>query len=864
MEQAVPLTSILTGNTRKRRYEEEVVEDNKPDIFKGHVVAPPLQTKGATRNAVALRGRITVKRKEVEEEEVEQYDDNDNGDDYDISVQDPISEDVIDPDLLKESVDQPLSIPTKATVELHSSRLSPIGNNVKVRSIKSILMQRKPAKNKIVIDLDDDTDDKCFFNGTGQTPGDSTPRLQAKTVGHPINAKPTKLKDIFSNFPKPATVDTGIIPANINEGPIIRYHNVSSLSSLDAPLPRVQLTEPDDTTSVITDTTLPLKKRAQEKNPTTVFNFSADEYSALNQHCGKTDLDSKGKEIHYSINKDTVKTASMWPELFSPKRVSEVILEKTLKTNVRNWILNALSKLRKPTTRNKLLKSYKQQFGDLDDFIVADNMLVDNNLEDNDLPEEFVPLMILYGEGIGKNTLISTIVNELNGQIYEVNASQNRAKRDILDVLSEYCTSYYVKDKAVSGVVLISDADVVFREHDKFFWLSIEKLLLTSRKPIIITARDVNFIPTNLQEICKMEGSLFQAKRVTPRTVAAFLKKYCERLGLTLEDWNVLQLLAERNNSNIRKCLLDLQFWFSSGNKLMMQDDNSSLSTGSAYTCGSLNEAADLVDLMSYCAVLGTNTAYRSSLRDPLDHTLKSSTVLANYNSPDADDRFKWTNDYMLDYRLHLHNDLQSRLFPFELDIAKDLERKLVTDYGPICHAKHAIPTLRHQRTINTLEHYLSTRVKTQPFAYTSIAEMYHSSSALLRRSTRGSSEDILSLFKDFNGYNNNNNSNKNDGSVSTYNAVMEDIIFDLTCAGKRTVLAEYFPYVLEVAKNEEKAKAYNRRLFAERSKAVPETRLNYAKILRELGENGQFRSVWFKSSPGKLISCWKLKSAAK
>ena len=215
MEQAVPLTSILTGNTRKRRYEEEVVEDNKPDIFKGHVVAPPLQTKGATRNAVALRGRITVKRKgEEEEEEVEQYDDNDNDDDdYDISVQDPISEDVIDPDLLKESVTGP--IPTKATVELHSSRLSPIGNIVKVRSIKSILMQRKPARSKIVIDLDDDTDDKYFPNGTGQTPEDSTPRLQAKTVGHPINAKPTKLKDIFSNFPKPATVDTGIMPTNL-------------------------------------------------------------------------------------------------------------------------------------------------------------------------------------------------------------------------------------------------------------------------------------------------------------------------------------------------------------------------------------------------------------------------------------------------------------------------------------------------------------------------------------------------------------------------------------------------------------------------------------------------------------------------
>ena len=857
MEQAVPLTSILTGNTRKRKY-EEVVGDGKPSIFKGHVVAPPLQTDGVTRNAACLRGRIIVKGKVEEEEQQQQYEDiDDDGDD--ISVQDPISDDVIDPELMKESSSQPLSISKKAAVELHSSRLSPIGNNVKVRSIKSILMQRKPAKDdKIVIDLDDETGDNCSPSGTGQTLEDSTtPRLQPKTVGHPINAKPTKLKDIFSNFSKPTTVDTEIIPENINEGPIIRYHNVSSLSSLEAPFPKIQLTEPDDTITVSSDITLPLKRRTHRRNPTSVFNFSADEYSNLNCHCVKTDLDSKGKEICYSINKDLTKTTSMWPELFSPRKVSEVILEKSLKNDVQNWIMSALKKLRKPTTRNKLLKSYKQQFGEFDDFIVADNAIVDNTLEENDLPEEFVPLMVLYGEGIGKNTLISTIVNNLNGQVYEINASQNRAKRDILDVLSEYCTSYYVKDKAVSGVVLISDADVVFREHDKFFWLSIEKLLLTSRKPIIITARDVNFIPTNLQEICRVEGSLFQARRVTSRTVAAFLKKYCERLQLTLEE-SVLQLLAERNNSNIRKCLLDLQFWFSSGNKLLMQGGDNNNNSGLPYTCGSLNEAADLVDLMSYCAVLGTKTAYKSSLREPLDHTLKSSAILAKFNSPDADDRFKWTNDYMLDYRLHLNNELQSRLFPFELDIAKDLENILATNYSPICSRKHAISTLRYHRTINTLEHYLSTRVKTQPFAHTSIADVYNLSNTLLRRSTRGSSEDILSLFKDFNGY------NRNDGSDTTYNAIIEDIIFDFACAGKRTVLAEYFPYVLEVARNEEEAKAYNRRLFAERSKGVPETRLNYAKILRELGEGGQFRSVWFKSSPGKLISCWKLKGSTK
>ena len=80
--------------------------------------------------------------------------------------------------------------------------------------------------------------------------------------------------------------------------------------------------------------------------------------------------------------------------------------------------------------------------------------------------EEFVPLMILHGDGVGKDTLIHTIAQEKNCQIYEINTSQNRGRKDIYDILSEYCTSHFVKDKKVPGLVVLSDVDVIFKEHD--------------------------------------------------------------------------------------------------------------------------------------------------------------------------------------------------------------------------------------------------------------------------------------------------------------------------------------------------------------------------------------------------------------
>ena len=109
---------------------------------------------------------------------------------------------------------------------------------------------------------------------------------------------------------------------------------------------------------------------------------------------------------------------------------------------------------------------------------------------------EFMPLMIIHGNAIGKKTLVQTIMKEIAGddnsyQIFEVNANMNRSRRDLFETLLDFTTTHYVKDsskrKSDYGLVLFNDVDVLFKEHDKGFWSMINKLCEFSRRPLVLS-----------------------------------------------------------------------------------------------------------------------------------------------------------------------------------------------------------------------------------------------------------------------------------------------------------------------------------------------------------------------------------------
>lgn len=740
--------------------------------------------------------------------------------------------------------DEFTSSPLKIESDSSKPHIVPVGDNVKSQSIKSFLMRKMPKEKKkdngpLVISLDDEDFgmNDTIKNNTGTLSDDDIHIvdevidlknifLQSSKIAEGNNIKRTKFTDLFAGFPKASMGDVD----TASFGPIKRLNIISNLKELEPPLPRYQLVSPDE--QFIAKSDIPIKLNKREFSNDSYVNslkFLPNEYGLLNEQSKKDQATSCTKTVQYSIQSN--KYSLSWPELLKPRSLKEVLLEPKLKTNVSEWIQIAINRLKKPTTRNKLLKSYKEEIDEFENFIIHDDEDDEesNNkytFEQNKL-DEFVPLSILHGDGIGKDTLLYTIANEYSCQVYEINTSQNRGKKDILEILEEYCTTYYVKDKNIAGIILISDVDVIFKEHDKFFWLSIEKLLLKSRKPVILTCQDLSFIPPNLINICLAEESLFSIKKVALRSVVAFLEKYCKTLELSLES-EILQTIADRNNRDIRKCLLELQFWFSSGNKVnMFSEELANLNTRHI---DDIHEVYQLLEMNSISDVVHNSVYDKSLISQDLDSTVMTSDILRKFQSS-TNDQFKWDKDYIIDYKIHLPFLEHYPLLPYEINPCNYMRKKMFAYSDYLLSFNYRYP-LKYSKIKSASISFIETRIKNSGDIGTS-----------KMRRTRNSSKinDIVSSFQ---------------GHLLPNKEIDENVAFDFSLTTKKHLCEEINPYVHEIAKHEALSSEYNKQLYKHCTHDIPLEKHN--EMVRQLIEENLFKPIRFFANSDKVLSSWK------
>lgn len=723
----------------------------------------------------------------------------------------------------------------------------PEGRSVKAQSVKSFLLSRKPVSkeknehievnqtqnaNNTTIDIvesDEEDIPQIIQDNTPQTIHDGPISFQqSKLTSTSSNIKKTKLKDLFARFGPP--VDN--VSASDYHGPKIRCHQISKLKTIDAPLPNQQLVQPDDADAAIHDYTyskfLTKPTNSSYNTASSSPNFGIDEYISLNNARTECLEDKDGEVVNYKISPN--KYFIQWPELFKPKSLRHVMLESKVRDDVSTWVETSLNKLKRPTTRNKLLKTYKEEDDMFKNFIIHDDeddqqTSLDDGGNNGDI-EEFVPLMILHGDGVGKDTLIHTIAQEKNCQIYEINTSQNRGRKDIYDILSEYCTSHFVKDKKVPGLVVLSDVDVIFKEHDRLFWTTLERLLLKSRKPIILTCDDLNFIPTSLIDICTSQESIFKLKKATTRTVVAYLEKYCQTLELKLEK-TVLEMIVNKNNRDIRKCLMQMQFWFSSESKLRMA---TAKSTATIKTSTDIKELGELTDLYSMGDLLACNSAERSQILQEDDPTLMTNDILmATHQS--TDDEYKLKHDYMEDYRIHVPHYNHSLLMPFELNIGSMLLDDLTKNYSHFAALNHKYPH-KYNRIRTESIAFLETHIKSP-----------HRQKKKRLRETRNSRK-MRSILKNF------------QGILPQEGQVDEDVLFDFAITNTTNLRKDILPYTYELASHDQKSRQYNHQLYMVSTDALDENKR--AEMVNQLIEEDMFKPLWFSRSPEGVIKAWK------
>lgn len=626
-------------------------------------------------------------------------------------------------------------------------------------------------------------------------------------VNSMVNVKRTSLKELFTNFKKPESLDPILIPNNIeHKKPIQRFSDISALKEIKCSYPKYQ--KIDDVTSYMHhDLLLPHRRTILKSN----ILHTSEEYSFL-KSIGEN-IPQIHKFIEFQVNYKL--ESSCWPQLFMPKNLKDVLLDSKLKDSVLFWIKTAFEKLKKPTKRSILLKK-KYIIDDLDNFVVNDNLDEDNK----DELEEFVPLMILYGT-TGKNTLLEVIMKQLGGQIFEINTGENRSKRDILENMMEFSTTHFVRNKGSYGLILFDDVDVLFKEKDKFFWNVVEKTLYTSRRPVVLTCRDINFIPTSLIQITQDQKSLFHVEKVSHSAMKSYLHQCLKTIEIEIPD-DILSEVINNSNDDVRHCLIQLQWICTRPGHIIYQDTN--IETYS----NTLQDYEKNMMLLSYTDVINAGSIKNSQIKQDIDITL--------YNSSKDDlksDEDTVVNDYLIDFRNHIFDETKIELMPYELNISDFLYKNL----PQISCSYLTKSNIFYEENLRVSLKFLLTRVSVY-----SLNGIKHSTNTRVTRSSRKAKEAL----------------NLSDYCIIDNEFEFNEYTLNFISTHKRSDISlYYFPIIYSIAQKDHATKEFNKQMFnIATTKAAPNATLE--DILQDLIHKREIRPIFFKLDSSSVLKIWE------
>ncbi|XP_050693731.1 ATPase family AAA domain-containing protein 5-like isoform X2 [Eriocheir sinensis] len=288
------------------------------------------------------------------------------------------------------------------------------------------------------------------------------------------------------------------------------------------------------------------------------------------------------------------KTPHMWTQIFMPKNASQVIGNSDNVTKLKLWLQEWKNKpqIRLPKRKKKSSKK--------DDFVVSDESTYGNE------EDEFVSTYLLCGPpGVGKTAAVYALASELGYKVLEVNASSRRPGRQVMSQLAEATQSHSVsntsatasqssnaftalfsarssssvtkkdnsqkeyslssdkasnKTKGVS-LVLFEDIDIVFDEWDEGFMSTVNSLMATTKRPIILTA--THACPILFSRI-KESFEVMEFVKPPQKLTAQHLQLVALANGCHICPHDA-ECLVHLNKGDIRKSVLDLQLMSQSG-----------------------------------------------------------------------------------------------------------------------------------------------------------------------------------------------------------------------------------------------------------------------------------------------------------
>ena len=161
------------------------------------------------------------------------------------------------------------------------------------------------------------------------------------------------------------------------------------------------------------------------------------------------------------------------------------------------------------------------------------------------------PLLIYGKAGIGKTSAAYALAHDMNWDIIELNASDQRTKASIEWVAGSASTHSFTNNRRL---ILLDEADNLHGSADRGGAKAVVEVIKASQQPIILTANDLYGVDAAIKAVC--EPVVFRSLQA--RTLATLLRSIAKQEGKNIDESALLNI-AERASGDIR-CAINMLY----------------------------------------------------------------------------------------------------------------------------------------------------------------------------------------------------------------------------------------------------------------------------------------------------------------
>ena len=172
---------------------------------------------------------------------------------------------------------------------------------------------------------------------------------------------------------------------------------------------------------------------------------------------------------------------------------------------------------------------------------------------------------ILYGSpGVGKTSAANALANDMEWNVIELNASDQRTVRVINKIVLQAS-----KSRGFYGMnlIILDEADNLHGDADRGGSKAITKIVKNTSQPIILIANEYYNIDKTLRSSCLP----IEFKNIHKNSINSVLKKICSKEGIKTDDI-VIDGIINNSEGDLRSAVNDLQA-ISFGKEKITKDD---------------------------------------------------------------------------------------------------------------------------------------------------------------------------------------------------------------------------------------------------------------------------------------------------